>query len=212
MRGRSFARLAAVLAAAAPVCAAPVAAEQEPRPSVSREAAIHGGVLLIPGAIGRDVNRAGGDVLVARAPTAPLLGARFEVRTRVAGLGVELAASQRRVQVANESGVDFPNHGGSPALYGLEGRLYPLAGTYSPAEPYVSAGLGGAVVSVDLDNVNDQERYYPRTRSVGGGVKFFFDEGSIFVDVQYKRIAFSRTGPLHAFRASALSLAVGAAF
>src|SRR5688572_27265179 len=103
--------------------------------SADAQPQLYAGVLQTPPEIGRDVNGAGGDTLIATLGDTLVLGGRVEARRRFVSAGLDLMMSARRIAVRNEQGVDFPNHGASPALYAIEGRLYPLG--ESRATPYL---------------------------------------------------------------------------
>jgi hypothetical protein len=175
------------------------------------EFAFYGGVSPAPGEIGRDVNRAGGDILIASLGTSGVFGTRFEVNNSLLGGGVTVLAWLGSVGVENEAGIEFPHHGKPPLIYLGEARLYPFREWLARGRvsPYLSAGLGGALVSVDLDNVNDQELRHLWTWSGGAGVRILVDDdGATFVDVQFRACFLSGNGPLVPF--TLRSIVVGA--
>jgi len=177
----------------------------------AREFGFYAGVSPSPGEIGRDVNRAGGDTLVASLGTSPVIGGRFEIHNGLVGGGISVLVWLRSVGVQNEAGVHFPNHGEPPLLYMGEARLYPfrksLAG--GRVSPYLAAGFGGALVSVDLDNINDQELRHLWARGLGGGVKFHVGDGETFVDIQVMACSLLGRGPLEPFTVRSLVIGLG---
>ena len=62
--------------------------------------------------------------------------------------------------------------------------------------PYLAVGRGGALTSVDLDNVSDQEIRHSWLRSGAAGVKVVATRGRIFVDVQVRVCRLSGSGPI----------------
>lgn len=176
----------------------------------AREIAFHAGMFMAPAEIGRDVNAAGGDVLVARLGDTGAFGVQHEIRTRFIGGAVNVFVLQS-VEVQNEAGVEFPYHGKSPLLYAWEVRLYPFSDSISEGQvsPYLAAGFGGALISVDLDNINDQELRHLWARSLSAGVKMLFNGNETFVDVQVKTWFLSGRGPIVPFQASAIVIGLG---
>jgi len=195
--------------------AAAEAQDQAIRPAqggAAREFGFYGGVSPAPGEIGRDVNRAGGDTLIASLGTSGVLGARFEVNNSLVGGGVTVLGWLTSIDVQNEAGIDFPHHGKPPLIYLGEARLYPFRQWLARGRvsPYLSAGVGGALVSVDLDNVNDQELRHLWTWSAGAGVRIAVDDdGGTFVDVQYRACFLSGSGPLVPFALHSIVVGVG---
>ena len=179
---------------------------------VAVEFAFHGGVSPAPGEIGRDVNRAGGDTLVASLGASAVVGARVEVNNGLVGGGITVLGWLRSVGVQNDGGKDFPHHGKPPLVYLGEARLYPFRKwlAHGRVSPYFSAGAGGTLVSVDLDNANGQELRHLWTWSAGGGVRIFVggDSGT-FVDVQYRACFLSGSGPLAPFTLHSIVVGVG---
>jgi hypothetical protein len=212
-------RLSILAVAAALVWSARAIPAQEARPAPpeehhAREASFSAGVVLAPREIGRDMNAAGGDTLVAHLGTGPITGGRFEARNRLAGVGGSMAAWLKPVTVRNAAGVDFPHHGTKPVLLTLEARLYPLGRTSVGrlAAPYVSVGAGGLLVSVDLDNIDDQELRLLWQRGLGAGLRMALGPDGTFIDVGVARWFISGRRPLAAFEATALVVGLGTRF
>lgn len=178
---------------------------------LSLEIGVYAGALFAPGEMGRDVNGAGGDVLIARLGDGVAAGARLETRTRFIGGGVSLFAWARPVTVRSDAGVRFPNHGGRPLLYMGDVRLYPCGESIRGGRvlPYVGAEFGGTLISVDLDNVDDQELRNLWTRGVSAGVKLLFSDDDKFLDIQYKASFLSGRGPIESFDVRAILVGFG---
>jgi opacity protein-like surface antigen len=184
-----------------------------PAAGFTREIGLYAGLSLAPQEIGRDVNRAGGDTLVAGLGNSAVFGGRFEMRRRYVGGAFNLFVWGKSVAVANEAGVEFPHHGAPPVLYTLEARLYPLGGSANArVSPYVAAGVGGALISVDLDNVDDQELRHLWTYTLGGGVKISFSAGKTFLDLQFTSCSLSGSGPIVPFRVRTVMIGFGARY
>jgi hypothetical protein len=116
-----------------------------------------------------------------------------------------------RIDVESATGVSYPNHGMSPLLFGGYGRLYP-AGPWirgGRLSPYLAAGAGGTLVSVDLDNINDQELRSLWTRSIALGVKVLLDRNDLFLDIELRSIRFNASGPVGPFTATAVIVSLG---
>ncbi len=177
----------------------------------SLEIGFYAGAFFAPREIGRDVNGAGGDVLIARLGDAVVAGARLERRTRFIGGGVSLFAWARPVTVRSDAGVRFPNHGEPPLLYMSDVRLYPCGESIRAGRvrPYVGAEFGGMLISVDLDNVDDQERRNLWGHGVSAGVKLLFSDGDKFLDIQYKASFLSGRGPIESFDVRAILVGFG---
>ena len=210
----SLRRVLALAACLPTLASAALAQEREKAPRWSRDVMILGGVVVVPDAIGRDVSKTGGDLLIARAQTSPLIGARVELRRGFAGAGATLMSSSRKVEVTSLTGVPFPNHGGSPLFYTADVRVYPV-GPFAigrRVSPYVSVGIAGAVLSIDLDNVGGQELGHVPGRTVALGTRISIKDGMAHLDVQVSRAALRRRGPLGPFSARALVVGLGATY
>lgn len=216
MRLEHCAGTSAAILVALSSCAPASAGQQNPtvrgdESGLAREIGFYAGVVLAPREIGRDLNRAGGDVLIARLGDSGAAGARFEARTRFVGGGFSVFAWARPVTVRNDAGVRFPNHGERPLLYMWDVRLYPCGESIRGGRvlPYVGAGFGGALISVDLDNVDDQELRHLWARGVSAGVKLLFNDGDNFLDIQYKASFLSGRGPIASFDVRAIVIGFG---
>ena len=181
-----------------------------PTAGIFHEIVFYAGLSLAPSEIGRDVNRAGGDVLVAGLGNSAISGLRFELHKRFVGIGLNLVGWLKPVEVESEAGVQFPHHGEPPGLYLFEARLYPLGeSARERVSPYIAVGAGGAFISVDLDNVEDQEMRHVWARSFGGGTKLSFNEGETFLDLQFTLYFLSGRGPIAPFRVRAITIGFG---
>jgi opacity protein-like surface antigen len=202
-----------LLAWTSPTAAGQGSAPAAPAAGLTSEVGFYAGLALAPPEIGRDVNRAGGDTLVAGLGDSPVFGGRFEMHRRYVGGAFNLLVWGKSVAVTNEAGVEFPNHGEPPLLYTLEARLYPLGESpVARVSPYLAAGVGGALISVDLDNVDDQELRHLWAYSLGGGLKISFNEGKTFVDLQFTSSSLSGSGPIVPFRVYTVMVGFGARY
>lgn len=178
------------------------------------------GASFAPAEIGRDTNATGGEQLVAHLGDAVVLGLRGAVESDVLGLELVLLLGAKRVEVENELGVRFPNHGQPPVLWTGSLLLYPLFALRNTAlgrrvRPFVVVGVGGAIVSVDLDNIKGQTLYHSWQGSVGGGIRFFSgrDRGPYehdpFVELRLVRHRVRQNGPLYGFDILAATVGLG---
>lgn len=208
------ARLAPIAMVAWAVSCTPLAVAAQAPPATtdgfSRELSLHGGVMLAPPAIGRDV-AAGGDTLIAGLGNGGLLGVAFELRNDLLGLGVGLIVGPRSITVTSVTGVEFPRHGQAPGVYVVDGRLYPFGWLRASrrVSPYLAVGGGGAFVSVDLDNVDGQELRNLWMRGAAAGVKVRRTTGPLFVDVYARTCRLSGRGPITPFSLHAFGVAIG---
>ena len=220
--------LALALTMPAPVAAAttsPVArAAQTPLAPVNAAGVFDGwrpsmalavGWVFAPTHIGRDINATGGEELLARLGDRPLSGIRLGAENGPLGFEVGLTQHVVAIQVENEFGTEFPNHGRPPLRYAVAAVLLPLAPLRGTAfgrhvQPFVKAGIGGWLVSVDLDNVHDQTFYHLWAPDIGGGVRVFPRGGEFFIDVRFERSWVAGRGPIARFRADVLTVAFGA--
>jgi hypothetical protein len=132
------------------------------------------GALAAPEEIGRDTNTTGGEALIARLPEGPMLAVRSGFERGFVYLGGEWASPLLPIEVENDAGVDFPNHGQQPLLYALEAQVFPFGRRRigGHLRPYAVVGAGGALLSVDLDNRRGQELSHHWLWKAGGGVRW----------------------------------------
>ena len=158
-------------------------------PSGSRfEAATFFGAMVSGKEIGRGVNAAGGEQLIARLNHGGALGLRVGIHNKLLGLEANVLRTLNPMIVKNEFGVAFPNHGERPAIYSGDALLYPLREAIKEGKvrPYLTGGVGGTWLSADLDNINDRETHNRLTWNAGGGVKVFVGEGpDTFLDFRF---------------------------
>lgn len=152
------------------------------------EVATFFGAMIAGKQVGRGVNATGGEQLIARLDHGGALGLRAGVHSELIGLEANFLTTGNAVVVKNEFGVLFPHHAETPLLYSGEALLYPLrrAIREGRVRPYVTSGIGGMLISADLDNINDQEPHHRLMWNAGGGVKLFAGEApAVFVDVRF---------------------------
>jgi hypothetical protein len=174
------------------------------------------GILLGPGEIGRDVNAAGGDQLIARVRDGPAFRFGAALGIEYFRFGLDMLRYTRQVQVVNDRGVEFPNHGEGIFLYSATATLYPFApirGAFlaDRLRPYAVAAAGGSLVSVDLDNVGDQTLYHPWQWSWGAGVRCCSSAPeSLAFEARVTRFYVGGRGPLNGFSATTLMVGLAA--
>lgn len=181
------------------------------------------GVAFAPGEVGRDRNKTGGhEQLIARWSSGVALGLYAGIETRFGGFELSVIQTTSAVQVKNEFGVAFPNHGKPPFVWTGNAVLYPLALVQRQGSrllrPFVTAGLGGVFLSVDLDNIKNQTLYHSFAWSVGGGVRIATSPDDIrfgtpsFVELRVVRFRVWPNGPLRRFEVIAATAGVGMRF
>ncbi|MFY9556915.1 MAG: outer membrane beta-barrel protein [Blastocatellia bacterium] len=155
----------------------------------SLEGAAYFGVMLSGREVARGANATGGhEQLIARLNHGGALGVRGGVHNVVLGLEVNFLAASSAVRVNNEFGARFPNHGKRPFAYSGDGLLYPFARAIRSGRvrPYLTSGIGGMLMSADLDNINDQELHHRLMWNAGGGAKLVVGEGpDVFLDLRF---------------------------
>ena len=167
------------------------ASAQSPQSSSSGrklEAATFVGVMVAGKDISRGVNATGGEQLIASLGHSGAIGVRAGIHNELLGLEGNLLSSSGRPNVKNEFGVEFPNHAEQPLLYSADLLLYPFRSAIRAGRvrPYLTSGVGGMLLSADLDNIRDKETHGARVWNAGGGVKVFVDEGSrLYVDLRF---------------------------
>jgi opacity protein-like surface antigen len=92
------------------------------------------------------------------------------------------------VRVDNEFGVRFPNHGERPLICSGDALLYPFRKAISEGKlwPYLTSGIGGMLISADLDNIDDQELHSRFVWNAGAGMKVFMSEQQdLYLDFRF---------------------------
>ncbi|HEV8612216.1 MAG TPA: hypothetical protein VGQ73_01825 [Gemmatimonadales bacterium] len=199
----------------------PIVVARESRWRWSTAAAL--GAWLAPGEVGRDRNQTGGrEQLIARWSDGMALGLSAARETWLGGFELSGIQATSAVQVKNEFGVAFPNHGKRPFAWSANALLYPLGPLQGRRSrllrPFLTAGLGGVLLSVDLDNSRDQTPYHSFHWSVGGGIRIATSPDEIpwwtrtFVELRVSRFQVWPNGPLRRFRAMAATAGLGMQF
>jgi opacity protein-like surface antigen len=179
------------------------------------EAGLDFGMSVAGVEVGRDTNATGGEQLIATLGHGAVLGVRMGVHSPSFGFDAALSGTSAYVKVRNEFGVRFPNHGERPAV--LSGRvlLYPFRRAIGRGQvrPFLAAGVAGALVSADLDNIEDQSLRLLPGWTFGAGVKWLTggaDGGYLEVAVGEHR--FHGVGPFGSFETRTVTCGVGYRF
>lgn len=134
---------------------------------------LNGGTFIPRREIAINQNATGGhELLFARLKPSLLVGARAGYHDGRFGLEAGVFRTTTNIQVDNEFGIHFPNHGEYITLVRADVLYYPLSTFHKEFHPYVSVGVGGNFFSIDTDNINDQENYIKPIISIGVGGKF----------------------------------------
>lgn len=186
------------------------------RPSGSRiEAGTFFGAMIAGKDIARGVNATGGEQLIARLNHGGALGVRGGVHSDLLGLEANFLTTNSRAAVKNEFGVAFPNHAERPSIYSGDALLYPFrrAIREGKVRPYVTSGIGGLLLSADLDNIRDQEAHGSLIWNAGGGVKVFVGEGSgLYFDFRFTNHRLLSSRGTDSLDLRSVSVGVGARF
>ena len=173
------------------------------------------GASFAPAEIGRDTNATGGEQLVAQMGDGVTIGFWLGLHNDLFGLQLDFGLRADHIQVENEFGTRFPNHGEQPLVYSATLVVYPLAPLGralrgGPVRPFATASVGGLVLSVDLDNIKDQTTYHLWHTSLGGGVRLLvLDHEDGFVELGVREVRVASHRPLDAFRLRIATLGVG---
>ncbi|MEK6324278.1 MAG: hypothetical protein AABN33_21780 [Acidobacteriota bacterium] len=171
------------------VGAADAQTQSQERLSRSRiEAGTFFGAMIAGKEIARGVNATGGEQLIAKLNHGAALGLRVGVHSDLLGLEASFLSAGIAVRVNNEFGVRFPNHGERPLICSGDALLYPFRRAIREGKlrPYLTSGIGGMLMSADLDNINDQELHHRLAWNAGGGVKIFVgEERDLYLDLRF---------------------------
>lgn len=214
----SFGRLSVIAVVFCIVGAARVEAQtqwQGSPPGSRVEASTFFGAMIAGKEIARGVNATGGEQLIARLSHGGALGVRGGIHSDLLGLEANFLTTSNRAVVKNEFGVAFPNHSERPLIYSGDALLYPFRRAIREGKirPYITSGVGGMLLSADLDNVRDKEAHGSVIWNAGGGVKVFVGEGTgLYFDFRFtnhRLLSSSVTGSLDL---RSVSIGVGARF
>ena len=179
------------------------------------EAGTFFGAMIAGKEIARGVNATGGEQLIARLNHGGALGLRVGVHSEVVGLEANFLTTSSTAIVKNEFGVAFPNHAERPLIYSGDGLLYPFrrAIREGKVRPYLTTGVGGMLLSADLDNIRDKETHGSLIWNAGGGVKVFVGEGAgLYFDFRFTNHRLVSSRGADALDLRSVSLGVGARF
>jgi len=172
------------------------------------------------GEIGRQPNATGGhEDLIARLDGGLALSAHFGLESRFGGGELLVGWAGSAIEVTNVDGVRFPDHGEPPLVWSGTIMVYPLALVVRPGrfQPLFVAGLGGMLISVDLDNIRGQTVYHRFQRSVGGGIRIVNPSSSpmmttTHVEFRIEQLTTWGKSPLHRFSFLAVTVGLGMSF
>jgi opacity protein-like surface antigen len=214
-----FGRMSVAAVVACIVIGTPARAQtqSQPRFSGSRfEASTFFGAMIAGKEIGRGVNATGGhELLIARLNHGAALGVRVGIHNQLLGVEANVLTTSNAVAVNNEFGVAFPNHGERPLIYSADALLYPFrkAIREGRVRPYVASGIGGALFSADLDNINGQEKSHRLMWNAAGGVKVFVgQEPDFYLDFRFTNHRLLSSGALGVTDLRSVTIGVGYRF
>jgi opacity protein-like surface antigen len=176
------------------------------------EAATFFGGMIANKELGRGTNATGGERLSARLNYGAALGLRGGLHNELLGLEVNFLTTSNRAGVKNEFGVVFPNHAERPLICTGDALLYPFRRSIKGGNvrPYLTSGVGGMLLSADLDNINDKETHGNVVWNAGGGVKVSVRESTgLYVDVRFTNHRLLRSANTDV---QSISIGVGARF
>lgn len=179
------------------------------------EASTFFGAMIAGKTIGRGVNATGGEQLVARLNHGAALGVRAGVHNDLLGLEANFLTTSNPAVVKNEFGVAFPNHSERPLIFSGDALLYPFRRAISGGmvRPYLTSGLGGLLLSADLDNIRDKETHGSLIWNAGGGVKVFAGQGTgLYLDLRFTNHRLLGSGGSEPVDFRTISVGVGARF
>jgi hypothetical protein len=179
------------------------------------EAGTFFGAMIAGKEIARGVNATGGEQLIARVNHGGALGLRVGVHSELLGLEANFLNTSSPAIVKNEFGVAFPNHAERPLIYSGDGLLYPFrrAIREGKVRPYLTTGVGGMLLSVDLDNIRDKETHRSLIWNAGGGVKVFVGEGAgLYFDLRFTNHRLLSSRGADSLDLRSVSIGVGARF
>jgi hypothetical protein len=190
--------------------------QSQERLSGSRiEAATFFGAMIDGKEIARGVNATGGEQLIARLNHGGALGVRGGVHSDLLGLEANFLTTSSPAIVKNEFGVAFPNHAERPLIYSGDAVLYPFrrAIREGKVRPYLTSGVGGMLLSADLDNIRDKETHGSLIWNAGGGVKVFVGEGAgLYFDFRFTNHRLLSSRGADSLDLRSVSIGVGARF
>jgi len=188
---------------------------QERRSGSGIEASTFFGAMIAGKEIARGVNATGGEQLIARLNHGVALGLRVGVHNELLGLEANFLTTSTPAIVKNEFGVAFPNHAERPLICSGDGLLYPFrkAIREGKVRPYLTTGVGGMLLSADLDNIRGKETHGSLIWNAGGGVKVFVGEGAgLYFDLRFTNHRLLSSRGADSLDLRSVSLGVGARF
>jgi opacity protein-like surface antigen len=189
---------------------------QQPLAGSRFEAGTYFGAMIAGKEIERGVNATGRhEQLIARLNHGGALGLRFGVHSDVLGLEASFLNASNAVRVDNEFGVRFPNHGERPLIYSGDALLYPFRRAIREGKlrPYLTSGIGGMLMSADLDNIDDQETHNRLTWNAGGGMKVFMgEEQDFYLDFRFTNHRLPGSRGMSAIDLRSITVGVGYRF
>jgi hypothetical protein len=179
------------------------------------QAGLEFGWLAAGNDIGRHRNAFGGEMLVARLKSGPLIGLRVALVRRFGGVEGFVVSAWPALQVESEAGALFPNHGERPQLLSGSLVLYPLGGASGATRmrPFARGGFVTALVSTDLDNRDGQSVQALAGWTAGLGVRWWFREApDRFFEIAAAQDSFRASSPYRAFVVRVVRIGIGYGF
>ncbi|MGQ0734259.1 MAG: hypothetical protein ACT4QD_11450 [Acidobacteriota bacterium] len=176
------------------------------------EMGMDGGLLLAGKVVGLDTNATGGEQLVGRLGHGGVFSARLGLHGDVLGIEAALTSVSSAIAVKNEFGVRFPNHGRPPALVAGRALLYPFRRALGSGRvrPFLAGGLVSALVSADLDNIDDQTFRLLPGWTLGAGIKWLtWPDEDGYVAVEVSELRFHGVSPFSHFNVRTITCGFG---
>lgn len=135
----------------------------------------------------------------------------------VVGIDINMSTMFSAIEVQNEYGVDFPDHGETPWTLGVSGYLNPFGRLIfnGRIRPVISYGVGLMHLSADLDNVDDQSSYWLNVTSWGLALEYaFFQRDDMYggLSLRWEKLEVSEKDVWLDFTAEYLSIGLVARF
>jgi len=164
----------------------------------------------------RNTNATGGEQLIGRLGTGYKWGFDCGLYNDVFGFDINWGITSA-IDVKNEFGVDFPNHSDGINLFSFNAFVHPFSISFisDSWKPYVTAGVGYAIISIDSDNNGNREIYAQKVWNYGVGLRYTPHHENqkdkiVFFDLSFRNYRISSIGPVLAFEVQSVCIGIGA--